>query len=175
MSNKKTVPIIDTRPFELFCDLDGVFADFNSGVSKMFGGKPIHEVPKKDMWRYINDHKQGFFYTLELMDDAIFLWEYCKQYDPIVLSGLPSMRSGREQKTLWVHERLPHDSGWDESKIIVLPKKEKQLYSGPNKVLIDDTQVNIDQWNGKGGIGILHDGDVWKTIAALEELRAAYK
>lgn len=170
---QKQIPIIDTRPFELFLDLDGVFADFEGGVVKMFN-KPMHEIPRNKMWSYINAHKEGFFYTLELMKDAIHLWDYCKQYDPTVLSGLPSMRTGREQKTLWVHERLTHPTAWVEEKIIVLPKKDKQLYSGPNKVLIDDTPINIDQWNSKGGIGVLHDGDVFKTIAVLEELRAAY-
>jgi hypothetical protein len=109
-----------------------------------------------------------------MMPDADLLWAYCQQYDPSVLSGLPAMRTGRDQKTRWVQERLIHPTGWHPDKIIVLPKKDKQLYSGPNKVLIDDTAINIDQWNDKGGFGVLHDGDVMRTIAIVEELRAAY-
>ena len=52
---KKTVPIIDTKPFELYCDLDGVFADFEGAVVKMFD-KPMHEIPRNKMWSYINAH-----------------------------------------------------------------------------------------------------------------------
>lgn len=170
----KTVPIIDSRPFDLFLDLDGVFAHFDKGVSKMFGGKHISEVPKKDMWRYINGHREGFFLTLEMMEDAEHLWNYTKQYDPTILSGLPSMSTGRSQKTAWVHTNLVNENGWQADKIIILPKKEKQLHSGPRKVLLDDTQINIDQWVDQGGIGILHDGDVWKTVNALEELRLSW-
>jgi hypothetical protein len=164
----KNIPKIDTKPFELYLDLDGVFADFDGGFFKLSNGRWPHQVEKKVLWSIINSVDE-FFYELDLMKDAEHLWEYCKQYNPKFLTGLPAKKNGREQKQKWVAEKF--GSEWE---TIVLPKKEKQLHSGPNKVLIDDTMVNIEQWVSKGGHGIFHAGDVWETIAKLEELRNGY-
>jgi len=111
-----------------------------------------------------------FFISLELMPDAEHLWAYTRQYNPIFLTGAPPGQSSREQKEEWVVKQFGAE--W---KTIVLPKKDKQLHSGPNKVLIDDNRQNINEWVAKGGHGILHKGDVWATIAAIEELRIGYK
>ena len=160
------VPKIDTRPFLLFLDLDGVFSDFNRRVHHLSGKQP-HELGNK-LWKIIMADKQ-FFASLELMKDAEYLWEYAKQYDPIFLTGAPPGERSREQKRVWVAEKFG-----EQYTTIVLPKKEKQLHSGPHKVLVDDTQVNIDQWVNKGGHGVFH-ADVWETIDRLEEIRSFYK
>lgn len=55
-----------------------------------------------------------------------------------------------------------------------MPKKLKQEFSGPHKVLIDDTPENIEQWIARGGHGILHEGDHASTVRALQELQALY-
>ena len=47
---------------------------------------------------------------------------------------------------------------------------EKQDYSGPGKVLIDDSPMNIEQWQARGGIGILHKGDATETLAVLNSI-----
>lgn len=165
---ERIIPIIDTKPFEVFLDLDGVFADFD-GLHFKLTGKWPHEVDKKEMWKTVNRHPH-YFYSLELCSDAEHLWAYTKQYTPTFLTGLPSGNNGRAQKVRWVAEKF--GSEWN---VIVLPRREKQNYSGPNKVLIDDNAQLIDQWNEKGGLGVLHKGDVWETIAILEELREAYR
>ena len=160
------VPKIDTRPFLLFLDLDGVFSDFNRRVHHLSGKQP-HELGNK-LWKIIMADKQ-FFASLELMKDAEYLWEYVKQYDPVFLTGAPPGERSREQTRAWVAEKFG-----DKYTTIVLPKKDKQLHSGPHKVLVDDTQVNIDQWIDKGGHGVFHR-DVWETIDRLEEIRGFYK
>jgi hypothetical protein len=163
----KKIPTFDTpAPFELFLDLDGVFANFELRFFKMVGKWP-HEVPKNHLWKVVNS-VNDYFYKLELHDDAEHLWTYTKQYNPKFLTGLPMMANGKEQKQRWVAEKFGPE--WE---TIVVPKREKQFYSGPNKVLVDDTIVNISQWVNKGGHGV-HHSDVWKTIAQLEELRKAY-
>lgn len=164
----QTVPKIDFNPFAgFYLDLDGVFADFNSGFYKLAKKWP-HEVTTGFMWKVINSHEQ-FFASLELMPDAEHLWEYSRQFNPTFLTGKPSKATGKEQKEGWVREKFGPE--WT---TIVLPKKEKQLHSGPGKVLIDDTSANVEQWISKGGFGVLH-GDVWDTIAKIEELRQGYK
>jgi hypothetical protein len=56
----------------------------------------------------------------------------------------------------------------------VVPKKLKQEFSGPHKVLIDDTPQNIEQWIARGGHGIIHTGDHASTVKALQQLMDLY-
>lgn len=159
------VPVIDSIPFKLYLDLDGVFADFDGRV-KLLTGKNPHELGK-DLWKIISRDKE-FFASLELMKDAEYLWEYCKQYNPTFLTGAPSSQRMRDQKQEWTADKFGvYDT-------IVLPKRDKLLYSGWKKVLVDDTQENIHAWVQKGGVGI-HHRDVWETIEALEQTRAVYQ
>ena len=168
MTKKILVPKIDHNPFEgFFLDLDGVFADFDGRFFKLTGKWP-HQVEKNHLWKIINSDS-NFFGSLDLMEDAHHLWEYTQQFNPTFLTGLPAKRGGKEQKERWVAEKFGEH--WP---VIVLPKKEKQNHSGPNKILIDDTMVNINQWVDKGGHGIHFKGDVAETIAVIEELRKGY-
>jgi predicted 3-demethylubiquinone-9 3-methyltransferase (glyoxalase superfamily) len=163
----RTVPIIDTVPFDLFLDLDGVFADFEGKFFEITGQR-VHEVEKKMMWKIIYSHPE-FFYSLDLMKDAEHLWAYTRQYNPTFLSGLPAKQGAKNEKIRWVADKFGEE--WT---TIVLPKREKQLYSGPNKVLVDDNHSNINEWVSKGGHGIFHS-NVWETIERLEELRHSYQ
>ena len=44
----------------------------------------------------------------------------------------------------------------DNRVIFVTDGVDKKQESGPNKILIDDSQKNINSWKSAGGIGILH-------------------
>ena len=165
----RRVPSIDTKPFELFLDLDGVFADFERRVQHLSGHKS-HELKGlgKGLWKIVMADKQ-FFASLEFMPDAEYLWAYAKQYNPTFLTGAPPGERFQEQKREWVAKKFG-----PQYLTIVLPKKDKQLYSGPNKMLIDDTPINVSQWSEKGGLGVLYKGDVWDTISHIEGLRCGY-
>jgi len=164
----KKIPKIDFNPFaDFFLDMDGVFADFDRRVLEISGKLPYQF--DRGMWKFIMSDRE-FFAKLEFMPDAEHLWEYTKQFKPTFLTGAPPGERSQNQKREWVAKRFG-----DEWTTIVLPKKDKQLYSGPNKVLIDDTPVNVEQWSDKGGHGVLHEGDVWATIEFVEELRKGYK
>jgi 5'(3')-deoxyribonucleotidase len=161
----RKVPIITSKPFELFLDLDGVFADFNKRVFKLSGSWP-HELGK-GLWKVVMADKE-FFASLEMMPNAEHLWEYAKQYNPVFLTGAPPGERSRNQKKEWVAKQFG-----TEHTTIVLPKRDKLLHSGWRKVLVDDTPANVQAWIEKGGAGILHK-DPWETIDQLEELRAQY-
>src|ERR1017187_7230380 len=143
----RKIPKIDTKPFELFLDLDGVFADFNKRVFDLSGKQP-YELGK-GLWKVIMADK-GFFASLEFMPHAEHLWEYSKQYNPTFLTGAPPGDRSRQQKRDWVAQRFG-----DEWVTIVLLAREKQLHSGPNKALLDDTPKNVAEWVEKGGHGVL--------------------
>lgn len=160
------IPKIDFNPFEcMYLDLDGVFADFNKRVFEISGKLPSQF--EGGMWKVIMADRD-FFALLEFMPDAEYLWEYTKQFNPIFLTGAPPGERSKNHKMEWVSKRFGK-----ELTTIVLPKKDKQLYSGPNKVLIDDTKINIEQWISNGGHGVLHK-NVLNTIEYIEELRRTY-
>ena len=156
-----------THPLELYLDLDGVFADFNRRVKELTGVEP-YQLQKKHMWAAVHSDRD-FFLNLQMMDGADKLWAYAKQFGPTFLTGAPSSQAFREQKAEWVKRWFGPE--WT---TIVLPKKDKQLYSGHHKILIDDSIDNIEQWVTKGGYGILYTGDPDETIAKIEDIRAAY-
>lgn len=148
--------------FQIYLDLDGVFADFEEGFKNVSGYYP-KEVAKKTLWGTIHrtDH---FFYNLPKIKESKKLWEIVEPTNPIFLTGLPSSTQGKEDKIRWVHKHYG-----DQFEVIVLPKKDKRLYAKPNHILIDDTHSNINEWNADGGIGIFHEKDNFhRTISELK-------
>jgi hypothetical protein len=97
------------------------------------------------------------------MEDGKQYWDYIKKYNPILLSSPSRSEISRLGKRLWVRNQLPG------IKLILARSKDKQNYSGENKILIDDRPSNIVEWRLKGGIGILHTSTS-NTIKQLKEL-----
>ena len=85
------------------------------------------------------------------------LWSGIKSYTPSILSST----GGGENKKINKRKQLQPLFGYeipenDPRVVFVNDKSEKKNYSGPNKILIDDSAENITQWEAAGGIGILH-------------------
>jgi hypothetical protein len=57
----------------------------------------------------------------------------------------------------------------DYKKAYFYSRANKQLFSDKNRILIDDLAKTIDEWNAKGGIGILHTSAA-DTIKQLKKL-----
>lgn len=153
---------------QVFLDLDGVFADFDARVLHLSGKHPS-QLSRDRLWKMINFDKR-FFAELELIEGCMLLWEATKDLEPVFLTGAPSSRVFQEQKREWVARIFG-----PEFTVHVVPKKLKQDFSGPNKVLIDDTPSNIEQWIARGGHGILHAGDHASTVRALQALIQLYQ
>lgn len=152
---------------QVFLDLDGVFADFDRRVKHLTGKHPS-QLDRAHLWKMVNADKR-FFAELELIEGCMLLWEATKDLEPIFLTGAPSSKVFQQQKREWVSrifglELIVH----------VVPKRLKQDFSGPHKVLIDDTPENIEQWIARGGHGILHTGDHASTVRALQQLLELY-
>ena len=73
----------------LFCDLDGVLADHDIKMKELYGAK----------WRYLfygnnnnnnNNYKDDFFNSLPWMQDGQELWNVIKEFNPTILTALPS-------------------------------------------------------------------------------------
>ena len=115
-------------------------------------------------WDPINKQGEKFWVNLEWMKDGKRLWSYIEEYYPVLLSS-PS-RNGygsRKGKNSWVNRELPGVP------LLLEYSSQKKKYAGPNCILIDDRDRNIEQWVSAGGIGILHK-DFNTTILELEKL-----
>jgi len=141
----------------IFCDLDGVLADFEQGVINCFKKRPDQLQPGT-MWGVINK-SHTFFETLPWMPRGRELWEQIKQYDPIILTGIPRSSTAAEQKRRWCATELGPDVH-----VITCSTKDKPNFCIKNAVLIDDRSDNSIDWNIKGGKFLLYDEEFTDKI-----------
>jgi len=150
--------------YKIYCDMDGVLADFESGYEELTGIDLRGEFKKgEDFWDPISKAGVGFWAGLKWMPDGQELWNYLKPFNPVLLSAPSREQSSRIGKHVWVKHKIPG------TKLILRYAKQKQELATPESILIDDRQVNIDQWEAAGGIGILHTSTA-NTIQQLQKL-----
>ena len=150
--------------YKIYCDMDGVLVDFEGGYEKLTGIDLKGEFKKgDDFWDPIKVAGVGFWAGLKWMPDGQKLWDYIKPLKPEILSAPSREESSRIGKAVWVKYKLPG------TKLILRYAKQKQQLATPESILIDDRQINIDQWEAAGGIGILHTSTD-NTISQLKKL-----
>jgi hypothetical protein len=175
--------------FRIFCDLDGVLVDFNRGfielasnTEKLSPKAYEKEHGKDSLWPLIDELGESFWENLQWMKDGRELWDYLKQYDPIILSS-PSKHPGCfTGKAKWVklHLGIDQDPVTDpqnftkDTRFILANRKHD--YVEPAKtlfkkepLLIDDFNKKLEKWTNAGGIGVLHN-DSTDTIRVVEEI-----
>ena len=97
------------------------------------------------------------------MPEGKKLWSYVKKYNPKLLSAPSRNENSKIGKKQWVKQHLPN------VELILAEAKDKQKYSGENKILIDDRESNINEWRNAGGVGILFTSTD-QTIKELKKL-----
>ena len=148
--------------YEIFCDLDGVLADFDRGIYELTGSYP-KELPLKEMWKSAAKAR-GFYTHLEWMSDGHLLWDYIKEREPTILTGKPMGTWAEPQKLEWCGRELGKEVA-----VEVCWTRDKHLWSGKNKILIDDREKTAGPWAEAGGIFILHTS-AENSIAQLKAL-----
>jgi hypothetical protein len=133
----------------LFCDLDGVLADFAEGVKRKMGKYP-DELDQKLMWSVLKRSK-NFYENLPWMPEGKALWEKIKKYNPIILTGCPYGRWAETQKLNWCARELGINF-----KVIVCHTKDKPKFCLYGSILIDDRAVIMKEWVEKGGKYLLY-------------------
>jgi hypothetical protein len=150
----------------LYCDMDGVVADFIGFVKKY--------VPNfEEEWDQLPVHT---FKMLPKSPNADEIVSFLSNNFPdfIFLTASPKKHRGEiaefsiNDKNEWIEENF----GISKNRVIVLHDKlEKSKYAvesdGTKNILIDDTKDNIDRWIQAGGIGILFE-NVNQMIKNLE-------
>ena len=164
-----------TQDYRIYCDIDGVLSDFAGKVSEMLG-EPLIDGKydtdpeyKKRMWKAVGKYqKEGgeLWYELDLMPDAMELWNYIKKYNPEILSaGGNPQHKAEGQKHRWIAKHFGPNVKVNVTRLAA----DKAQYAAPNHILIDDKEKALGPWRAAGGIGILHTTAA-DTIRQLKDL-----
>jgi hypothetical protein len=167
------------KPSIIYCDLDGVLADFDLMYEQKFGlsRKVSDHKSDQEFWEritlyrahgYMTGTYKGWFDELPLKPDALELWNYLKSTKiPLVILTATGMDRDRAvmEKKYWIFNNL----GPNHLPLFVTSGKEKHRYATKTAILIDDTPKCINPWNQAGGTGILHT-DSKTTIQQLKAI-----
>ena len=148
----------------LFCDLDGVLADFSEGVKRMFseGRGPRNS---RNLWSRIRKTPK-FFEDLKWTKDGRMLWECIKDLQPIIMTGVPPGAWAIDQKMNWLRREI------GPVRVTFCKAKDKSIYKPeevPHAILIDDRESLRSQWEKSGGI-FIHHKNAFETLRQLQSI-----
>ena len=150
------------KAYDVYVDMDGVLTDFERRFEQFAGVTPDEFMAQKKIefgqekadeqfWDLI-DNQIGvrFWAGMPWMPEGEELYRYIKKSKPTILTSPSRDDSSRIGKGVWVKRNMPNiplKFGYKAS--------GKAKHAGPNKILIDDREDNIQAWKAAGGIGIL--------------------
>lgn len=150
----------------IYLDMDGVIADFYKRYFELYRLAPRDAEKKKEFNKYFDEFiATGQFATLDLMPDAMRGIEFLRKA-PVPTQILSSTANEErydavsKQKMVWLQTH-----GITFAPNFVPGKRHKWKFAAPDKIIIDDTESVIEDWNKAGGIGILHKD--WDTTLAI--------
>jgi len=153
----------------IYLDMDGVIADFNKRYKELYHMNPRDAEKKKEFDKFFDEFiATGQFATLDLMPDAMEGITFLRKLNvpTQILSSTASEKRNdaiAKQKLVWLQTH-----GITFTPNLVPGKRLKRNFAEPDKIIIDDTEVVIDQWREAGGIGILHKD--WPTTVAILQM-----
>lgn len=146
----------------LFVDMDGVLADFDTHHEAVFGFRSDKLLDNVD-WKAVRD-TPDFYLNIPPMPDLPLLWSFIEPFRPIILTGVPwSVKEAASNKQAWVDRHLPG------TEIRCCLSKEKYLHAQTGDILIDDWDKYRHLWVEAGGRWITHISAT-NTIEALKQL-----
>lgn len=148
----------------IFCDMDGVLADFDAGFKDKFGCLP-DDISRRQLWKNVLT-VENYWLNLPKMHDADILFNCLNKYGFTILTGIPPEDYARAEmeKRLWLKQNYNK-----ENDVICCLSKDKYKFCKKCDILIDDLEKNVKMWEKAGGIGILHTSAA-DTINKLKEL-----
>jgi len=164
----------------VYCDMDGVLADFLGAYDEFFGNK----IPSKGFvaisgheWKRLKTEWPTFWIDLDPLPNAMGLWKEISSYAPSILTAIPvGWPSAATGKAVWVRQHLTKFGYKPSQQLITCLRHEKQQYATTNgepNVLIDDQDNNVREWQAAGGIAIHYTDSrsmVAKVAKTLESL-----
>lgn len=159
--------------------MDGVLVDFNQGFADIYysiQGKMDPEVKKKEAGQLYIKAGAQFWADLDWEEGGKELWDTASNlFERVcILSSASAKTTERYEevmagKMLWLKKHTPEIP--EDHIFIVGSKEQKQDYADKLSILVDDKAPTIQQWNAKGGYGIVHTASQYKkTIEELEDV-----
>jgi hypothetical protein len=146
----------------VFLDCDGVLADFDKGAAQVLGMPPARFEARfglKSFWARLAS-APDFFNTLDLLPDAMELYEAVRPLGPVILTGLPRGNWAEPQKRRWAERHFPG------VEVITTSAALKREHCRTGDALVDDRDKYRHLWEGAGGI-FIHHKDAANSIAEL--------
>ena len=151
--------------YKIYCDMDGVLANFAYKFREVTGEEPkeyIEKYGQDEFWRECDSVK--FWSEMPFERNAPMLWQYLSDKNVTLLTTPSPQVSSRVGKILWKHKFLKGNP-----KIIFSSSKED--YADSRSILIDDFKHNLNKWQLAGGIGVrCRNGNVSEVIEQIEKL-----
>lgn len=156
-------------PPKAFIDMDGVLVDFLQGISDLHGRpNPYLTDPKsfgvwdteqlwgispKDFWKPVEENSYEFWSTLKPTEEALDIVDVvCREFgvENVAILTHPSTDDGCVPgKRDWINQYFPQF----EKRVIYGGAKE--FLAGPNRLLVDDKDKNVDKFREAGGQAVL--------------------
>ena len=148
---------------QVYLDCDGVLADFDKGAAAVFGMRPEAYERRYGLGRFWKAlaTTPDFFANLDLLPDAVELFEAVRQLQPVILTGLPRGNWAEPQKRRWAERHFPG------VEVITTSAALKREHCHPGDALVDDRDKYRPLWEAAGGI-FIHHVSAAKSIAALK-------
>ncbi len=153
-------------------DFDGGFADIYYSIQGKMDPKEKEEAARQlytkagaQFWEEL-DWEQG---GKELWEASANLFEQVGILSSASAKSIERLEEVTDGKIAWLKKHMPELP--EDSIIIVASKDQKQNYSNKFSILVDDKAATIQQWNARGGYGILHKASQYRrTIEELEDI-----
>ena len=163
----KLVDLIEQQvQYKIYCDMDGVLCDFEKQFIKFFKMSPDEydaEHGRTAFWKAIDDAGVRYWAGMDWMPEGKKLWSYIEKYKPTLLTAPSYDDSSRIGKAVWRKKHLPGVP------MKFKAAKNKADFAAPDTILIDDRVDTINDWNSRGGVGILFKSTD-QVINELKEL-----
>lgn len=153
---------------QIYCDMDGVLADFDLGFERVMGyALPPRSLRTENLdWATLRARAPTFFRDLPLMPGAQKLWDYIRPHGAKILTGVPAeVDASANDKIDWALETLLVPS----NRTVCCRASQKFLHCHPGDILIDDWEKYRPLWERAGGLWITHTS-AESTIQQLKEL-----
>jgi 5'(3')-deoxyribonucleotidase len=158
----------------IYCDSDGVLADFYAAAFKVLGHPWQNSNNRAEQGEQLNNHPH-FWEAIPPMHDFKVLWDFISKYSPHVLTAVPSdpwkfsFREVERGKRGWFSKHIPT---LPSNRIHIVHREDKAKYAMNGKtqnILIDDHAKNVKEFEAAGGIGVIHH-NAKSTIIQLKAL-----
>ncbi len=148
----------------IYLDCDGVLADFDRGAAAVLGMHPRAYEQRFGLARFWQALARApdFFANLELMPDAMELYDAVRHLDPVILTGLPRGAWAEPQKRRWAARYFPG------VKVITTTAALKCEHCHPGDALVDDRDTYRHLWEQTGGV-FIHHRSAADSIAKLRQ------